>query len=349
MSTCILSYKPTGILRPRHPEHSTSTSGTVPLISTIMFQFDHSDFLPLDELVKKKLATNTTISVVIPTLNEALTIGGIVARAKKDLMEDVPLVDEIIVMDSLSTDATAEKARAAGARVLSADDGAFPGGNVSGKGAAIWKSLFAARGDIIVCIDADIVNFKSHFIYGLIGPFLRNSDIVFAKAYYDRPLAIGNNTYEKYGGRVTEILIRPLLSAFVPEIAHIFQPLSGEYAFRKGPIESIRFSSGYGVEIGLIFDIYKKFGLDTFAQVNMGSRRHRNRTVPELGKMAFGILQTLFRKLELEDVLALKVPMSEIMVSQGEGGLEETLIREIELPPKTLVALPSPKPEEKTL
>ena len=182
-----------------------------------MFQFDHSDFLPLDELVKKKLITNTTISVVIPALNEAQTIGGIVSRAKKDLMEEVPLIDEIIVMDSRSTDETVEKARAAGARVLSADDGAFPGGPVSGKGAAIWKSLFAACGDIIVCIDADIVNFKSHFIYGLIGPFLANGNVVFAKAYYDRPLAIGNNTFEKYGGRVTEILVRPMLSAFFPK------------------------------------------------------------------------------------------------------------------------------------
>jgi glucosyl-3-phosphoglycerate synthase len=348
MSTCILSYTPTGILRIGHPEHFSSISGTVPLISSIMFQFDHRDFLPLDELVKKKLATNTAISVVIPTLNEAQTIGGIVSRAKKDLIEDVPLVDEIIVMDSQSTDATVQKAKAAGARVFSADDGGFAGGHVFGKGAAIWKSLFAARGDVIVCIDADIANFKSHFIYGLVGPFLRNSDIVFAKAYYDRPLAIGNNTYEKFGGRVTEILVRPMLSAFVPEIAHIFQPLSGEYAFRKGPIESIPFSSGYGVEIGLIFDIYKKFGLDTFAQVNMGTRLHRNRTVPELGKMAFGILQTLFRKLEQEDLLELKVPLSEIMVSHGAGGLEETVIREIELPPKTQFAGPSLKPEEKT-
>jgi Glycosyltransferases involved in cell wall biogenesis len=312
-----------------------------------MFQFDHSDFLPLDELVQKKLAANTTISVVIPTRNEAPTIGGIVASAKKDLMDDVSLIDEIIVMDSRSTDATVRKARAAGARVLSVDDSAFPEESVFGKGAAIWKSLFAAQGDIIVCIDADIVNFSSHFIYGLIGPFLNNSDVVFAKAYYDRPLVIGNNTYEKFGGRVTEILVRPLLSMFVPEIARIFQPLSGEYAFRKEPIECIPFSSGYGVEIGLIFDIYKKFGLDTFAQVNMGTRRHRNRTVPELGKMAFGILQTLFRKLELEDVLMLKAPISEIMISQGADGLEETVIREIELQPKTQMAESTFNPEEK--
>lgn len=313
-----------------------------------MFQFDHSDFLPLGELVKKKLAANTAISVCIPTLNEAATIGGIVACAKKDLMEDVPLVDEIIVIDSLSADATVPNARAAGARVLSVDDGALPEARVSGKGTAIWKSLFAARGDIIVCVDADIVNFKPHFIYGLIGPFLKNGNVVFAKAYYSRPLAIGNNTFENYGGRVTEILVRPMLSAFVPEIAHIFQPLSGEYAFRKGPIESIPFSSGYGVEIGLIFDIYRKYGLGTFAQVNMGTRRHRNRTVPELGKMAFGILQTLFRKLEIKDVLSLKGPLSDIMVSSGPCGLEETVIREIELPPKNLVPQPLLKPEEKT-
>jgi glucosyl-3-phosphoglycerate synthase len=301
-----------------------------------MLQFDQSRFLPIDDLVKKKNASKTSISVVIPTLNEAATIGEVVRRAKKNLMDDAPLVDEIIVMDSRSTDATMEIARAAGARALSIDDIAYFPEITTGKGIAIWKSLFAARGDIIVCIDADIADFKPHFIYGLIGPFLENETTIFAKAYYDRPLTIRDMTFENYGGRVTEILVRPMLSAFFPELAKIFQPLSGEYAFRRGPLEKVPFSSGYGVEIGLIFDIYKKYGLGTFAQVNMGTRRHRNRPVHELGIMAFGILQTLFRKLENTGALRLAGPLFDSMISQGPNGPKQTVVREFELPPKAL-------------
>jgi glucosyl-3-phosphoglycerate synthase len=303
-----------------------------------MLQFDHSRFLPIDDLVKKKFASNTVISMVIPTLNEAATIGEIVTCAKKKLMEEAPLVDEIIVMDSRSTDATMHIARAAGARALSIDDVEHFPEIATGKGVAIWKSLFAARGDIIVCIDADIVDFKPHFIYGLIGPFLENETTIFAKAYYDRPLTINNTTFENYGGRVTEILVRPMLSAFVPELAYIFQPLSGEYAFRREPMETIPFSSGYGVEIRLIFDIFKKYGLDSFAQVNMGTRRHRNRPVQELGVMAFGILQTLFTKLEHAGALRLIEPLFDSMISQGPNGPEQTIVREIELTPKALLS-----------
>jgi glucosyl-3-phosphoglycerate synthase len=151
--------------RRRYPRNRSRTTA-------IMLQFDQSRFLPIDDLVKKKNASKTSISVVIPTLNEAATIGEVVRRAKKNLMDDAPLVDEIIVMDSRSTDATLEIARAAGARALSIDDIAYFPEIPTGKGIAIWKSLFAARGDIIACIDADIVDFKPHFIYGLIGPFL---------------------------------------------------------------------------------------------------------------------------------------------------------------------------------
>jgi glucosyl-3-phosphoglycerate synthase len=299
-----------------------------------MFQYNHSDFLPLSRCLEKKQAANLTVSVVIPTFNEAATIGRIVAVAKKELMEDIALVDEIVVMDSNSGDATVQIAMAAGAKAYSIDEAPSPRGSINGKGAAIWKSLFMTTGDIIVCIDADILNFGAHFIYGLIGPFLENRDMLFAKAYYRRPLKIGATVHENYGGRVTEILVRPLLSAFAPELAALYQPLSGEYAFLREPVESIPFSSGYGVEIGLIFDLYKKFGLDGFAQVDMGTRYHRNRSVNELGKMAFGIVQTMLRKLEENKALTLNVPLSDTMISQEAGVVEETRIREIELPPK---------------
>ncbi|HAJ79345.1 MAG TPA: glucosyl-3-phosphoglycerate synthase [Fibrobacteres bacterium] len=302
-----------------------------------MFNYNHSDFFPLSGCIEKKTASGRTISVVIPTYNEAATIGRIVGMAKKELLETA-LVDEIVVIDSNSTDATVSNALAAGAKVFHTGEvaGAIEK-NISGKGAALWESLFYATGDIVVCIDADIINFSTKFIYGLIGPFLENNDIIFAKAYYDRPLKIGNNVLENYGGRVTEILVRPLLSAFTPELAKIFQPLSGEYAFLREPVENIPFSSGYGVEIGLIFDLYEKYGLNRFAQVDMGVRYHRNRPVSELGKMSFGILQTILRKLEKKNALTINVPFSNTMISRGELCLEETEIREIELPPKALV------------
>jgi glucosyl-3-phosphoglycerate synthase len=314
-----------------------------------MLQFDHTYFLPIDDLVKKKKAAHTLISVVIPTLNEAETIGDVVGCAKNNLMNQAHLIDEIIVIDSNSTDATADNARAAGARVFSIDDINYPKKIGSGKGLALWKSLFVAQGDVIVCIDADIAHFKPHFIYGLIGPFLENSKTIFAKAFYDRPFILDNKTIENYGGRVTEILVRPMLSAFIPELAHIFQPLSGEYAFRRGPIENIPFSSGYGVEIGLIFDIFKKYGLESFAQVNMGTRMHRNRPVQQLGKMAFGILQTLFRKLEMMDALTLSKPLCDTMFSLEHGTVEQTIIQEIELPPKSQVWGVSVKNQEEKL
>jgi glucosyl-3-phosphoglycerate synthase len=249
-------------------------------------------------------------------------------------MEETALVDEIIVIDSHSTDATVDIATEAGARVFPSDAIPAPCDPMCGKGAALWKALFVTRGDIIVCIDADIKNFTPRFIYGLIAPFLENSRTIFAKAFYRRPLIIDHNVYENYGGRVTEILVRPLLSAFAPELAAIHQPLSGEYAFRRAPVETVPFSSGYGVEIGLIFDLYRKYGLQCFAEVDMGVRHHRNRPVEELGKMAFGILQTIFRKLEKEKILTINIPYRDIMISHGLEGLKQTAINEVELPPK---------------
>jgi glucosyl-3-phosphoglycerate synthase len=300
-----------------------------------MIQYDASAFLPLSELLKKKQAAQAIVSVVIPTRNEAATIGPIVAATKTRLMEEIPLVDEIIVIDSLSTDGTVDAAQSAGARVFVHDAIAAPSDPRYGKGVALWKALFVTRGDIIVCIDADIKNFDIHFIYGLIGPFLLNKQTLFAKAFYRRPLIIDGNIYENYGGRVTEILVRPLLSAFVPELAAMNQPLSGEYAFRRQPIEAIPFSSGYGVEIGMIFDLYKHYGHECFAQVDMGVRHHRNRPVSELGTMAFGILQTIIRKLEQEKLLSVQEPLKNIMISQGSSGLKHTFCDDVELPPKT--------------
>jgi glucosyl-3-phosphoglycerate synthase len=295
-------------------------------------EFHYEDFLPLKDLAQKKVATKTSISLVIPTLNEAATVGSIIAKAGQELMQDAELIDEIIVMDSCSGDDTQDIAKKAGATVYRVDEVAPEFDVPPGKGSALWKSQFVAKGDIVICVDADIKNFQSHFIFGLIGPFFLDPEVIFAKAYYKRPLLLENHAYENYGGRVTEILVRPLLAAFTPELARIHQPLSGEYAFRRVPVQTIPFSSGYGVEIGMIFDVLRTFGPKRVVQVDMGTRCHRNRTVKELGRMSLGIIQTMMRKLEREQKLSIHAPVGNVMISQGETGLEETVVREIEIP-----------------
>jgi glucosyl-3-phosphoglycerate synthase len=295
-------------------------------------EFHYEDFLPLDSLAQKKRAAGSVISLVVPTLNEAATVGPIIEKARRELMEDVELLDEIVVMDSSSSDATQAIARDAGATVYRVDEVAPNFDVPPGKGSALWKSQFVVKGDIVICVDADIKNFQPHFVFGLVGPFFIDPEVIFVKSYYKRPLLLNSHEYENYGGRVTEILVRPLLAAFSPNLARIHQPLSGEYAFRRLPVQTIPFSSGYGVEIGMIFDIERTFGLDRVVQVDMGTRCHRNRTVNELGRMSLAIIQTMMRKLEREQRLSVHVPVSDIMISQGDCGLVETVVREIEIP-----------------
>jgi len=298
------------------------------------------DFLPLEALADKKADLQETVSVVIPALNEAATIAGIITALQNTLMRTVNLVDEIIIIDGGSTDGTADIASAAGASVYNIVTLPSPHGldAVRGKGAAIGKALLKVRGSILVCIDADIIEFDSRFVYGLIGPLLYNSQAVFSKAFYRRPLKTGNVVCDTYdGGRVTEILVRPLLSAFYPALSCIYQPLSGEYAFRKNAAATLPFSSGYGVEIGLLFDIYKRFGLKRCVQVDMDIRYHRNRPVQELSTMSLGIIETLFRKLEADNVLSLSAPMYKQLLVSGKNGTARTDVEEIELPPHVAV------------
>ncbi len=237
-----------------------------------------------------------TVSVCIPARDEETTIGHIVGAVRRDLVERVGLVDEIIVVDDGSLDDTAAAARDEGATVVAESailPSAPPG---SGKGNVLWKSLHASRGDIICWVDADIRNFSSFFVAELVEPLLRSPAVQFVKAYYERPFH-GEPTG---GGRVTELMARPVLSHLFPELADIVQPLAGEYAGRRRALEVVPFVQGWGVEIGLLIDICARFGRDAIAQVDLGVREHRNRPLAELGAPALAILVTALRRAGLE-------------------------------------------------
>jgi glucosyl-3-phosphoglycerate synthase len=244
----------------------------------------------LRSLVRAK--AGTVISVCLPARNEEATIGPIVASVRHHLVDDARLVDEVVVMDDGSTDATAVVARAEGAVVLAVDEilPDLPPG--SGKGNALWLSLYACEGDIICWLDADVRNFGPHFVTRLVAPMLMDPAIGYVKGYYQRPLhgeAVG-------GGRVTELMARPLLSALFPHLTRFVQPLAGEYAGRRELLEAVPFVEGYGVEIGLLIDLVARHGLDAMAQVDLDVREHRNRPLEELGPQAMAVLVTGLRR-----------------------------------------------------
>jgi glucosyl-3-phosphoglycerate synthase len=234
----------------------------------------------------------TTVSVVLPALDEEPTVGAIVRAIREALVEDAPLVDEVVVVDSGSADRTAAVAAAAGARVVDTTT-VLPGhGRVPGKGEALWKGLHATSGDLVVFVDADLVGFDPQFVVGLLGPLLTDPGVGYVKALYDRPLSTAEGIVPSGGGRVTELLARPLVNAWWPELAGFVQPLSGEYAGRRELLEQVPFVSGYGVEFGLLVDLAELAGIDALAQVDLGTRRHSHQSDAALGRMAGQILQT---------------------------------------------------------
>lgn len=244
----------------------------------------------LEQLVAAK--QGRTVSVVLPALNEQATVGALVGELR-GLVGG--LVDELVVMDSGSTDRTAQLARAAGARVVQRTDVLPELAPWPGKGEVLWRSLAATSGDVLVFIDSDLVDFDPGFVPALLGPLLlthRRSGhpVQLVKGFYRRPLRIESADAGTGGGRVTELLARPLLNALRPELAGVIQPLGGEYAATRAFLESVPFAAGYGVEIGLLLDAHTRYGLDGLAQVNLGVRKHRNRSLLELGVMARQIL-----------------------------------------------------------
>ncbi|MFI6650829.1 glucosyl-3-phosphoglycerate synthase [Streptomyces sp. NPDC050529] len=244
---------------------------------------------PLDRLLDARNgAHGPSVSVVLPALNEAETVGDIVTTIRRELMEKVRLVDELVVIDSGSTDATTEVARRAGARVVHRDAILPRVPAAPGKGEVLWRSLLVTGGDIVCFIDADLKDFSADFVSGIVGPLLTDPDVQFVKAMYDRPL--GDTAGQ--GGRVTELVARPLLNLHWPQLAGFVQPLGGEYAVRRSLLERLPFPVGYGVELGLLVDALHTVGLDALAQVDVGVRKHRHQDGQALGRMAAAIYRT---------------------------------------------------------
>jgi glucosyl-3-phosphoglycerate synthase len=304
--------------------------------------YHHEDFVDIGKLVASKEEQDLSISVCLPTLNVHATVGRILEVIRAELLDRHHLIDELAIIDSRSTDGTVEAARAEGASVFFDDEilsGLEP---AYGKGEALWKSLYALKGDIIVWVDSDIKNMHPRFVYGLVGPLLTETDIGYVKGFYQRPLKEGLATSPTGGGRVTELVVRPLLNLFYPDLACLIQPLSGEYAGRRSLLENVPFMTGYGVETGLLLDIYDGFGLRSFAQVDLEVREHYNQSLEALSRMSFGVLQAVFKRLDSEGKVRLERELETVFNTiELKGGrylVSETEIKVVERPPMATIA-----------
>lgn len=280
-----------------------------------------------DALRDVKRADGRRVSVVLPTLQVAQTVGPI-CRAIADtwMGGDAPLVDELVVIDGASTDGTDEAARAAHARVVQEHD-VLPHVLGRGKGAAMWRSLAVTTGEVVAFLDADVIDFDPGFVPQLVGPLFTDPATAYVKGFFDRPLA--NTTVG--GGRVGEICARPLINRFRPQLAGFMQPLSGEAAGRRDVLEAVPFFSGYAVEIGLLWDIADRVGIDAMAQVDLGHRIHTNQPTAELGAMAAAILAAVLRREGLDDGSA--ITFDRPRVDDGAVHLHHATIDLVELPP----------------
>ncbi|WP_309246089.1 glucosyl-3-phosphoglycerate synthase [Verrucosispora sioxanthis] len=241
---------------------------------------------------------DSRVSVVLPARNEEATVGAIVATIREHLMDRVSLVDELIVVDSRSTDRTAAVARAAGAEVVSQDAMTRGLPRLTGKGDALWAGLAAAEGDVVAFVDADLREFRPHFVTGLLGPLLTDPSVAFVKGFYHRPLVSTGGVEADGGGRVTELMARPMLNLFWPELSGFVQPLAGEYAGRREVLARVPFVSGYGVETAMLIDLLELVGLDALAQVDLGERKHRHQDTAALGRMSAQIMLTAWSRLQ---------------------------------------------------
>lgn len=305
--------------------------------------FHHREFSNVAELARRKRQQGLTISLGLPTLNEAETIGEIVRVMREELLVRHGLLDEIVVIDSGSTDDTVAIARRLGVAVVQHQSILPEMGSYRGKGEALWKSLHVLRGDIVCWIDTDIRDIHPRFVYGLLGPLLREPRLQYVKGFYRRPIRAGRRVLSTGGGRVTELTARPLLNLFYPELSGFVQPLSGEYAGRRAVLEQLPFFSGYGVEIALLIDLLALCGLEGLGQVDLELRIHRNQSLADLSKMAFTIIQVVMRRLEqqhhIQLLAELRRSMKLIHSDSGAYHLEVKELEDQERPP--MLAVPA--------
>ena len=293
------------------------------------------------DLAERKHRQGDTVSVVIPARDEERTVAGVVSAIAK-LKADTGLVDELIVMDSDSADATARVAAAAGATVYPAREVAPELGGYPGKGEALWKSLLVTKGDIVVFVDADLTRWGPHFVTGLLGPLLADPGVHLVKGYYERlfpgtdhgdSLASGDSAE---GGRVTELVARPLLSLWWPHLTRVVQPLAGEWAARRELMESLPIPVGYGIELAVLLDTAAERGLDAIAQVDLGRRGHKHQSSHDLAVMAAEILLVAERRrpgTSPESVPRDGVRLRQFTRSDGEMRPRVRLVPSAERPP----------------
>jgi glucosyl-3-phosphoglycerate synthase len=299
--------------------------------------FHHAEFADLRRLTQLKEKQGLTASLVLPTLNEEETIGPIVRRAIREMVGRVPLLDEVVVIDSASTDRTREIAESEGARVIQHHDVLSRYGSFRGKGEALWKSLYETSGDLVVWADTDVRNWHPRMVYGTLGPLLHEPRLQYVKAYYQRPIVQGGVLREGGGGRVTELVARPLINLFFPELSGFIQPLAGEYAGRRSLLEQIPFFTGYAVEIGHLIDVVERSGLDGLGQVDLERRVHRNQELEGLSAMSFVILQAVMKRLEERRKVRLFAELGSTMKlprsGRGRLSLEVLELADMERPP----------------
>jgi len=303
--------------------------------------FDSEEWSDLDLLARLKRSAGVTISLGLPTLNEEPTLGSIIGAIKGELMERHPILDEMVVIDSGSTDRTVEIAQGHGIPVYQHREILPRLGSIPGKGEALWKSLYVLKGDIIAWIDTDIRNIHPRFVYGLLGPLLQHPRVKYVKGFYRRPIRVGHKTMGTGGGRVTELTARPMLNLFYPELSGIVQPLAGEYAGRREALEKLPFFTGYGVETGLLIDFLESYGLHAIGQVDLKRRVHRNQTLVSLSKMAFTLIQVVLKRMEDQQRLRLMSDLNSSMKfiqhTRDQFHLEVKELRDAERPPMITV------------
>ena len=277
---------------------SGETTSTGEVVGTRRYELAD---LPLDDLVARKSASGLTVAVIIPCRNEAATVGTILAQITASLFsggfESGSLVDELIVMDDNSIDHTAAVASAAGARVVRVADVLSSAGPGVGKGNALWASVEVAKSDVIVWCDGDLVSFTPDYVRRLVAPFVLDPGVAMVKGYYDRPLDSAGSG----GGRTTELVARPMFRLLFPELANISQPLAGEYSIRRMIARQVPFAQGYGVEVGLLIDVAALLGAGSIGEVDLGVRRHRHRTLEELGRQSSQVMHAILLRAGLAE------------------------------------------------